>query len=93
MNDESKPTRDAIKDAIESNPVILFMKGTPRVTRSRLPARQRFGVPHDRPPLRDRRRLIATRCRASHAAACAVPGRAPGQPRYRPGDHRRDHRA
>jgi monothiol glutaredoxin len=28
MNDESNPTRDAIKDAIESNPVILFMKGT-----------------------------------------------------------------
>jgi monothiol glutaredoxin len=29
MNDEIKPTRDAIKHAIESNPVILFMKGTP----------------------------------------------------------------
>jgi monothiol glutaredoxin len=29
MNDEIKPPRDAIKQAIESNPVILFMKGTP----------------------------------------------------------------
>ena len=29
MSEESNPMRDAIKSAIDENPVILFMKGTP----------------------------------------------------------------
>jgi monothiol glutaredoxin len=29
VSDETNPLRDAIRDAIDENPVILFMKGTP----------------------------------------------------------------
>lgn len=29
MSDETNPLRDAIREAIDENPVILFMKGTP----------------------------------------------------------------
>ena len=50
MNDETNPTRDAITDAIESNSVVLFMKGTPEApmcgfSASTVTALQQLNVP------------------------------------------------